>query len=207
MIPQLENLADIISGFPGVGKKSAMRIAFYLLGRPQEYIRDFIATLENFHSTIEFCEVCGALKEVDSGCHYCDNTRDQATLCVVEQPSDLYAIEKTGDYKGSYHVLMGSLSPLDGVGPEDIRLKELFHRIQTGNISEVIVATNPSVEGNATAHYIARHLNQTDNTNRTAPSVTRIASGMAMGSQLEYTDARVISQSIRSRTLIDPDER
>ena len=133
--------------------------------------------------------------EKNSDCDFCASTRDQTTLCVVEQPPDAYVIEASGDYHGLYHVLMGCLSPLEGVGPEDLRLNELYERVKNlGTIKEVIVATNPSIEGNATAHYIAEQIEQFD------VQVTRIATGMALGSQLEYTDSKVVSQAINART-------
>lgn len=201
MIPQLEHLADLIAAFPGVGKKSAMRIALFFISQPPQFVSEFTNALGELHANIGFCPQCGALTQTSADCQYCGEDRDSSLLCVVEQPSDLFAIEKTGEYSGRYHVLMGALSPLDGIAPEDLRLKELFQRIKEGSYSEIIVATNPSVEGNATASYIASHCGFI----KEGLTISRIASGMAMGSQLEYTDTGIISQSFRSRAPINLD--
>ncbi|MDH4200798.1 MAG: recombination mediator RecR [Spirochaetia bacterium] len=198
MIPELNELANLVSGFPGIGQKSATRIAFHLLKQSDRYINNLIDTIAKFHKNMQFCPECGALKNRELGCELCSDARDHSILCVVEQPSDAFTIEISGDYHGIYHVLMGCLSPLDGIGPNDIRLKELEARIRNKDIvKEIVVATNPSLEGNATANYIAEEFK-----NISGLKISRIAMGLAIGSQLEFSDSKIISQSIKNRTLI-----
>ena len=192
---QLNNVTDLIASFPGIGRKSAARIAFFLLRQPEAYITNLIDNISDFYTNTEFCPNCSVPIEKNSECSFCTSTRDQTSICVVEQPPDAYVIEASGDYHGLYHVLMGCLSPLEGVGPEDLRFTELYTRIKSlTTVTEVIVATNPSIEGNATAHYIAEQLEPFN------VQVTRIATGMALGSQLEYTDSKVVSQALNART-------
>ena len=199
MIRSLEEITELISGFPGIGRKSAQRIAFFLLRQPSAYIDRLSNSLKEFHDGVEFCSRCGALKELETECSLCAPGRDQSSICVVEQPSDAFAIERSGDYRGLYHILMGSLSPLDGVGPEDIRLAELFSRAeQESGLHEIIIATNPNVEGNATANYIASRLAQNPRI-----KISRIATGLPLGSQLEYSDSQLIAQSIKARTPME----
>lgn len=198
MTDELQQVIDFFSHLPGLGRKSAARIAFHLLSRPQNEIEHFTKAVETLLQNVEFCAVCGAVKSQKQDCSFCSShKRDQNTICVVEQPSDIIAIENTSEYQGLYHALMGVLSPIDGFGPNDIRLNELTSRI-TDQTQEVIVATNPSIEGNATANYIASMLAPFSHV-----KITRIASGLALGSQLEYADSRVLSQSLRQRTIID----
>ena len=197
MLTELNHVADAFASFPGIGRKSAMRIAFYLLKRPSEQITYFSDILKNLHQKIEFCLRCGAVKSKQESCQYCD--RNSSVLCVVEEPTDIFSVENSGEFKGIYHVLMGVLSPIDGIGPEDIRIKELKKRIEDEtNIEEIIVATNPTLEGNTTAHYIAKLARSLKDI-----KITRIASGLASGTLLDYADSQVISQSIRDRTLIE----
>jgi recombination protein RecR len=191
-------LTDIISTFPGFGNKSATRIAFFLLKQNDSFINSFVDKLTEFHKNIELCPVCGVLKDKSFQCSLCSESRDNSTIMVVEQPSDAYSIENSGDYHGLYHVLMGVLSPLDGITPSDIRINELRERLNRHNIvNEIIIATNPSIEGNATANYIAEEFK-----NYTQIKISRIAMGLAIGSQIEYTDSKIISQSIKNRTPI-----
>jgi len=198
MIPLLGDLTALISSFPGIGQKSATRIAFFLLRQPTDYIQNLTRAIEKFHADIEFCPKCGVLKSHDKECSLCSPTRDQTLICVVEQPSDAFTIENSGDYHGLYHVLMGCLSPLDGIGPDTIRLAELKSRIQNQDLDiEVIIATNPSIEGNATANYIAEDLKEFPRVR-----VSRIAMGLAIGSQIEFADSKIIAQSIKNRTQI-----
>ena len=199
MLPELLQVTQIFSSLPGIGGKSAIRIAFHLLKQDPEEIEQFACTLKNFCKNIDFCSQCSAIKSINAECSFCDtNFRDLATLCVVEEPSDVFLIENSGEFSGIYHVLMGVLSPLDGVGPEDIRLVELQKRIQENqHLSEIIVATNPTIEGNATANYIAEIASQIR-----PIKVSRIASGLAVGSYLDFADSQVISQSIQTRVLI-----
>ncbi len=199
MLPELLQVTEIFSSLPGIGGKSAIRIAFHLLKQAPEEIEHFSQTLKYFSKNINFCSQCGSVKSTNSECSFCDiNSRDLATLCVVEEPSDVFLIENSREFFGLYHVLMGVLSPLDGVGPEDIRLVELQKRIQENqNLTEIIVATNPTIEGNATANYIAEIVSQIR-----PIKVSRIASGLAVGSYLDFADSQVISQSIQTRVLI-----
>jgi len=198
MIPVLSELTALISSFPGIGQKSATRIAFYLLRQPRQYIHHLVKTIEDFRENVGFCSQCGVLKNNDRECSLCSASRDQTMICVVEQPSDAFMIENSGDYHGLYHVLMGSLSPLDGIGPEDIRLAQLKKRAaQNQALQEIIIATNPSIEGNATAGYIAEDLKEISRV-----QISRIAMGLAIGSQIEFADSKIISQSIKNRTPI-----
>lgn len=196
MNSRFNDLSNLIASLPGIGQKSASRISFYLLRQSDHYISHFIESISSFHKSMEFCRECGALKDKNSACSLCSATREQSIICVVEQPSDAFTIEKSGDYRGLYHVLMGNLSPLDGIGPEDIRLNELMTRIRKNTaLTEIILATNPNLEGNATANYIADLMKDFGTI-----KVSRIAMGLAIGSQIEYADSTIISQSIRNRT-------
>jgi recombination protein RecR len=198
MIPLLSELTALISSFPGIGQKSATRIAFFLLRQPDQYIQTLTDAIKKFHDNVEFCHNCGVLKSHGRECSLCGPLRDQTTICVVEQPSDAFTIEKSGDYHGLYHVLMGCLSPLDGIGPDSIRLAELKSRILKNQATgEIIIATNPSIEGNATANYIFEDLKEIPHI-----KVSRIAMGLAIGSQIEFADSKIISQSIKNRTQI-----
>ncbi|MES0491593.1 MAG: recombination mediator RecR [Leptospirales bacterium] len=195
----LERLSNTIATFPGVGKKSAHRISFFLLKQPENYIENLVESINSFYHETEFCPKCSIPRSRESDCEYCSGAREQSTLCIVEQPSDALVIEASGDYTGLYHVLMGCLSPLEGIGPDEIRIKELLDRVSTNaEVKEIIVATNPSIEGNATANFIAEHFSSNKNI-----KVTRIASGLALGSQIEYADSKTVSQSIHARTLIE----
>lgn len=198
MSPLLSEITALISSLPGIGQKSATRIAFFLLRQPDRYINHFVSTLQKFHKNVEFCSNCGVLKDIEKTCTLCSPERDQTMICVVEHPSDAFTIEKSGDYHGLYHVLMGCLSPLDGIGPDDIRISELKSRVMKNQtLCEVIIATNPSIEGNATANYIAEDLK-----NFKGVKVSRIAMGLAIGSQIEFADSKILSQSIKNRTEI-----
>lgn len=195
----LNKAAASIAELPGIGYKSAIRIAFYLLKKEEHEFQSFIHSLIHFRENTDFCSTCGALIDIHEKCDYCENpNRDKNRICVVEQPSDIFIIERTGDYNGHYHVLMGVLSPLDGVGPDDIHLSDLMRRAQKNlELEEIIIATNPSIEGNATANYIHEMLRELNNFNKI--KITRIASGLAAGSQLDYADSGIVSQAFRSR--------
>lgn len=206
MSPELHDVTEAISSLPGIGKKSAQRIAFYLLKLEPHQLNQFTTKIQKFHDNTEFCSQCGAIKSKEQSCSFCDTERESSVICVVEQPSDIFAIENTSDYHGRYHVLMGVLSPLDGIGPDDIRLASLKKRVHENRaVTEVIVATNPSIEGDATANYIASMFADLENEpERSGFSVTRIASGLAAGSQLDFADSQIITKSLRARTLIEP---
>ena len=191
--PALDNLIRQLSALPGIGRRSAMRIAFHLLQSDKEISEQISHAIKKLREEIRFCNICGGLTETDI-CTICDDTsRDDSIICVVEEPNDIYAIENTGDFKGKYHVLNGALSPLDGIGVEDLRIKELLDRIKTIQPKEIFIATNPTLEGDATARYIADHLEGKD------IRVTRISHGIPTGSAIEYADSAALSRSIRGR--------
>jgi recombination protein RecR len=183
-----------LAKLPGVGEKTATRLAFHVLRSPPEYARDLAQALVEVKEKIRLCETCMNLTE-QSPCGLCaDARRDPTVVCVVATPPDLYAVERTGGFRGRYHVLHGVLSPLDGVGPDDLRLKELLGRI-AGNppVRELIIATSPNVEGEATALYIAKVVKPL------GVRVTRIASGLAVGGELEYADGVTITRALEAR--------
>jgi recombination protein RecR len=186
-------LIEALQKLPGVGPKSAQRMTFFLLKRPADEVGELSAALTALKTRIVHCSRCFNVTEEDP-CRICsDPARDARSLCVIEEPNDLLAVERTGEFKGRYHVLMGALSPLDGVGPEDIRVRELLHRLDGETVDEVILATNPSVEGEATAIYLARLLKPL------GLRVTRIARGLPVGGDLEYADEVTLSKALEGR--------
>ena len=186
-------LIDALQKLPGVGPKSAQRMTFFLLKRPADEVGELSAALTALKTRIVHCSRCFNVTEEDP-CRICgDPARDARSLCVVEEPNDLLAVERTGEFKGRYHVLMGALSPLDGVGPEDIRVRELLHRLDGEVVDEVILATNPSVEGEATAIYLAKLLKPL------GLRITRIARGLPVGGDLEYADEVTLSKALEGR--------
>lgn len=203
MFPALEKLVRMLTTLPGIGERSALRIAFHILKSEELQAGQLSDAIRELRSNVHFCAHCGGLSESAGLCHICSNpAREHGTLCVVEEPGDIFAIEKTGEYSGLYHVLLGALSPLDGIGPEDLRLGELFARIQdrAGHatnevpITEVFIATNPTLEGDATAHYIRERLSVDGNVR-----ITRISHGLPTGASIEYADRSTLARSIRSR--------
>lgn len=201
MLDYSEPVAKLIDEFkrlPGVGQKSAQRLAFYILRRPETEVRDFAHALLEVKDKITFCSVCNNLTDVDP-CLYCSNPkRDRSVICVVEEPYNLVAVEKTRSFKGLYHILHGSLSPIRGVGPDELMLANLLPRLLPENnegveVKEVIIATNPTTEGEATANYIARLLKPL------GIKVTRIAMGMPVGSDLEYVDEVTMDRALANR--------
>ena len=192
-IETLNTLQEWFSKLPGIGAKTAGRLAYYVINMPAEEVKDFARDMYAARLAVRSCEVCGNLTDRER-CPICeDERRDRSTICVVRDSRDVMAIERTREYKGVYHVLGGTISPLDGIGPDDIRIKELLGRVKTG-VKEVILATNPDVSGEATAVYISRLL---------APmgiKVTRIAHGVPVGGDLEYTDEITLIKSIEGRT-------
>ena len=190
----LGKLIEQFSKFPGIGKKSAERLALYILRTPKDFAEELAQGLLEVKEKIQFCSVCFNLTDQDP-CPICsDQRRANGVLCVVEGPGDQLAIEKSGSFQGRYHILQGVLSPLDGVGIEDIRIAELMGRLRQENIREIILATNPSVEGEATASYLANLLDGKDLT------VTRIALGIPLGGDLKYIDNMTIKRSIDNRS-------
>jgi recombination protein RecR len=191
-------LIDEFKRLPGVGSKSAQRLAFYILRRPKEDVDNFVASLLEVKEKIIFCTVCNNLTDVNP-CMYCANPkRDRSVICVVEEPYNLVAVEKTRSFKGLYHILHGSLSPIRGVGPDELMLANLLPRLMPENnegieVKELIVATNPTTEGEATANYIARLLKPI------GVRVTRIAMGMPVGSDLEYVDEVTMDKALANR--------
>ena len=191
---QIEPIARLINEFsklPSVGRKSAERYAYHIIRASDEQAKNFADAILNLKAKIKFCEVCGNYTE-ESPCKIC-RTRSSKTVCVVKEPKDAMAIEKTGDFKGVYHILHGTINPLAGVGPNDIRIKELLERVGAGYTEEVIIATNPDVEGEATAMYIAKILKPL------GIKVSRIAQGISMGSELEYADEVTLSKAMADR--------
>lgn len=193
--PTIESLIEQFAQFPGVGRKSAERMAFYVLDvMSEEDAKKMSETVLGAKKTIKFCEICQNLTDA-SPCHICSsNKRDRSVICVVETPKDVSAIEKTGQYNGLYHVLHGAISPIDNISPDDIRIKELILRISSGETEEVIMATNPTVNGTATAVYIQKLLKPFD------IKVTRIAHGIPMGADIEYADEITLSKALEART-------
>jgi len=190
----LGRLIEQFSKFPGIGKKSAERLALFILRTPKDFAEELARSLLEVKEKIQFCSVCFNLTDKDP-CPICsDQRRANGALCVVEGPGDQLAIEKSGSFKGRYHILQGVLSPLDGVGIEDIRIAELMGRLRQENITEVILAINPSVEGEATASYLANLLDGKDLT------VTRIALGIPLGGDLKYIDNMTLKRSIDNRS-------
>jgi recombination protein RecR len=192
----LNNLVGELKKFPSVGGKSAQRIAFYILGLPQEGTDRLADAIREAKRSIFYCSVCHSLTHKDP-CFYCtDDSRDDEVICVVEEPSSVSAIEKTGIYKGRYHVLQGALAPLKGMGPDELKIESLLERIKQGHFREIIIATNPTVEGEATAHFLAKLLREYE------INVTRLAMGLPVGSDLDYADQVTIKKSIEGRTEI-----
>ena len=189
----IDDLATELSKLPGIGRKTALRLTYHLLKQSRDQSRRLAESLLTLSERVRSCERCFNLTE-DALCSICrDPRRDPSVLCVVEEPSDIGAIERAGEYRGVYHVLGGRLAPLDGVGPEDLNVVSLVGRVSNGDVREVIVATNPSLEGEATAVYIQRELAAS------AVAVTRIARGLPVGGDLEYADGASIAQALSAR--------
>ena len=193
MIKPLANLYEQLRRLPGVGSKTAMRLAYHIIDMPADEVQQLAVALQNAKQEIHYCSKCYNLTDGDI-CEICrDISRDQFTICVVEQPQDIAAMERSHGYRGLYHVLHGVLSPLDGIGPDKLRIKELFQRLQSESISEIIIATNSDVEGEATATYLAQLLKPIGIT------VSRIAHGLPMGGDLEYADEVTLSKALENR--------
>ncbi len=193
----MQDLIDELGRLPGVGPKSAQRIAFHLLQSDPADIRRLVAALTEVTERVRFCTVCGNVS-ADEQCRICrDPRRDGSVLCVVEEPKDVVAIERTREFRGRYHVLGGAISPIEGVGPDDLRIKELVNRLASGEVTEVILATDPNLEGEATATYLARWLKPM------GLRITRLASGLPVGGDLEYADELTLGRAFEGRRLLD----
>lgn len=190
----LENLIDKFASLPGIGRKSAQRLAFHLLGLPDGEVRSFAGAIIEAKQSVHCCKICQNLTEGEV-CSICSSDRrDKTTICVVSEPRDVLSIERGREFNGTYHVLHGVLSPMSHVGPDDIRIKELLQRIAESEIDEVIMATNPDTEGEATAMYISRLLKPFD------VKVTRLAYGIPVGSNLEFADDATLNRALEGRT-------
>jgi recombination protein RecR len=186
-------LINELTKLPGIGEKSAQRLTFFLLKAADSDVRDLAKALVDVKEHVRYCSVCGNITEQDPCAICADDRRQRQFICVVEEPNDLYAIERTREYSGLYHVLMGTLSPLEGIGPEDIRIQELLLRLQQEPCEEVIIATNPNIEGEATAMYLAKLLKPL------GVKVSRIAHGIPVGGDLEYADEITMTRALEGR--------
>ncbi len=192
----IERLVGALKRLPGIGEKSATRLAFFLLGAPETTVRELAESIGRLKEEILLCEVCFDLTD-QSPCSICgDERRDATIICVVEEPADLVAVERSRSFQGRYHVLGGTLAPIDGVGPNELRIAELEARVSAGGIGEVVLATNPTAEGDATAHYVS------DRLANGGVKRTRIAYGMPLGGDLEYADHVTIGRSMENRRPI-----
>jgi recombination protein RecR len=189
----LAKLVEQLQRLPGIGAKSAQRLAFHVLKTPREEVDRLTDAMRDVKDRVTYCSICSNITDVDP-CYYCtDSSRDPRIICVVEEPENVTGVEKTRDFKGLYHVLMGALSPLHGVGPDDLKIKSLLTRVSAGRVEEVILATNPNVEGEATAIYLAKLLKPL------GVRVTRIAMGVPVGSDLEYADEVTMQRAMEGR--------
>ena len=189
----MQALIDALSRLPGIGPKSAQRIAFHLIKSDERDVEQLSAAISKAKATVRFCERCSNFAET-SLCHFCsDDRRDATTICVVEESRDVVAIEKTGEFRGRYHVVLGAINPLDGVGPEQLKIRELLTRIEPEKVAEVILCLNPNTEGDVTSMYLARILKPL------GVKVTRIASGLPVGGDLEYADELTLGRALEGR--------
>lgn len=193
-IESLEKLINFFSNLPGVGAKTAQRYAYFILNKDEKYVQDFANALVDANKNIHYCANCGNFTDKDI-CDICAK-RSNKIICVVKEPKDVLALEKVKEFKGQYHILHGTLSPLENRGPDDIKIKELLERISQGGVEEVIMATNPDVEGEATAMYIAKLLKPFD------LKITRLSQGVSMGSDIEYADEVTLARAIEDRKEI-----
>ncbi|MDR7522474.1 MAG: recombination mediator RecR [Armatimonadota bacterium] len=189
----LARLIDELSKMPTVGPKTAQRLAFYILRLPPEEVRALADAILDVKARMRYCSTCFTITDVDPCAICADPARDAGVLCVVEDPRDVIALERTREFRGRYHVLHGAISPLDGVGPDDLKIPDLLTRVQSGTVREVIIATNPRVEGEATAIYLARVLKPL------GVRVTRIAHGLPVGGDLEYADEVTLARALEGR--------
>jgi recombination protein RecR len=193
----VQDLIDELGRLPGVGPKSAQRIAFHLLAADPADVRRLVEVLSEVKEKVRFCTICGNVAS-DDLCRVCaDPRRDLTSICVVEEPKDVVAVERTREFRGRYHVLGGAISPIDGVGPDDLRIRELMTRLADGTVTELILATDPNLEGEATATYLARLVKPM------GLRVTRLASGLPVGGDLEYADEVTLGRAFEGRRLLD----
>ncbi|QUW20661.1 MULTISPECIES: recombination mediator RecR [Sporosarcina] len=189
----ISKLIDSFMKLPGIGPKTAGRLAFFVLSMKEDTVLDFAKALVDAKRNLRFCSVCGHITDIDP-CHICqDQSRDRSLICVVQDPKDVIAMEKMRDYQGLYHVLHGAISPMDGIGPEDINVPSLLTRLQDEEVEELILATNPTIEGEATAMYISRLVRPS------GIMTTRIAHGLPVGGDLEYADEVTLSRALEGR--------
>lgn len=192
-IPSFARLVAELAKFPGVGNKTATRLAFFLLRQPKSHSEALAAAILDLQQHTRFCSICFHITEQDPCSLCCDPGRDESQICVVEEPQALMAIERSRSFRGRYHVLHGALSPLDGIGPEDLRITPLIRRLEQGNVQEIIIATNFTVEGDATALYLAKLIQPL------GIRMTRLAYGIPMGSELEYVDEATVNRAVAGR--------
>ena len=191
--PSIEKLIQSFEKLPSIGNKTAARLAFYILNASEEETNEFVSSIVNAKKNLKYCSKCYNISDTDP-CQICGNPkRDQSEICVVEDVRDIIAMEKTHEFRGVYHVLHGSISPMNGVGPDDIKIKELLARLMDGQVKEVILATNPRVEGEATAMYLSKLIKPL------GIKVTRIAHGIPVGGDLEYTDEITLTKALEGR--------
>ena len=192
----ISQLISELSKFPGIGRKTAERLAYYIIREKKEDAKRLADAILEVKEKIGFCKICFNYAEGEI-CDICsDPSRDKKTICVVEEPRDIWALENAGSYKGLYHVLLGVISPLDGVGPDDLKIRELLKRLKSGEVEEVIIATSPTVEGDATALYLSKIIKPL------GIKVTRIASGLPAGGEIEYADSMTLTKAIQDRRPI-----
>jgi recombination protein RecR len=192
----LQKLIAELTKLPGIGKKSAQRIAFHLLKAPKEEAQHLAEAITEVQSKLKYCPVCSNITDADLCAICADTSRDRRTICVVEEPNNIIPVEKSGSYRGLYHVLQGALAPLHGVGPENLRIRELLERLKSGEVTEIIIATNPTAEGEATAIYLSRLIKPL------GVRVSRIGMGLPMGSDLEYADEVTVGKALEGRKEI-----
>ena len=198
--PALQKLIDELGKLPGVGPKSAQRIAFHLIKLPEQDALSLANAIQEAKQKVRFCETCFNMSD-EAICEICSDTqRDSSLVCVVEEPRDIVALERTREYKGLYHVLQGAINPIDGVGPEQLKIRELLERLKGNNLQEVILCTNPNIEGEATAMYLAKLIEPL------GIQVSRIASGLPVGGDLEYADELTLGRALEGRRKITADE-
>lgn len=191
--PSIEKLIEAFEKLPSIGNKTAARLAFYMLDQSEEEIKEFVSAIEDAKHNLKYCSKCYNISDTDP-CNICENpARDSKVICVVEDVKDVIAMERTHEFKGLYHVLHGSISPMNGIGPDEIRIKELLARLMEGEVKEIILATNPKVEGEATAMYISKLVKPL------GVKATRIAHGIPVGGDLEYTDEVTLSKALEGR--------